>query len=240
MSMISIKQFTVEAPDSDNQMYSVANVEITNTTSEQISAMSYCAAFFDPNGALAGSYNTPVPEEYSLSAGESFEISPSCFLKSRSSFEEQDNFTVEVETHLLVKRVISLGRWELPSLSDPVSSLRQKSENQNLTVDAALSASIETYSDRDEYDLTLRAIITTDSSEFLHECQLEFVVYDDTGEELNRDWIPSNILKGGSGVFEIGFYDLDRGELAEGTVTATLATYEQVEVLRTRGASKPE
>ena len=63
MSMISIKNFTVEAPDSDNQMYSVADVEITNTTSEQVSAISYCAAF-DPNGALAGSYNTPVPEEY--------------------------------------------------------------------------------------------------------------------------------------------------------------------------------
>ena len=66
------------------------------------------------------------------------------------------------------------------------------------------------------------------------------MVYDDSGEELNRDWMPSNILKGGSGIFEIGFYGLDRGELGRGTVTATLATFDQVAVLRASGASNPE
>ena len=238
--MLSITEFMLTKPSSGQTISASTHFEISNSTSESITQVSYCATFFDPNGAYVGFYNTPVPEECELSTGESLELSAYTSLQHRSSFQEQDSFTVEIDAHLFAGRVIRLGQLECPSLSNPVSAHKGKSEGANFTANAALSASIETSDDRDDCDLILRALVTTDSLELLHECRVEFVVHDEVGEELYSDWMPANILKRGSGVFEAGFYNLDGRELGKGYITATLTTFEQVEVLRAKEAAQPE
>lgn len=225
--MLQINKFSVATPDEDGNMLVMSSATVTNSSQETIDQIRYSAVFLDANGGPAG-FAMTTPDDCTVPPGESVDISPTGFVSSFASAGGRDDLTLLINTDLLVKRNFDLGQLKSPTLEDPVCSTVTEATDTSLISDIHLSVSIVEYDDPKECDLALRALLKSESTQMYEDAEVEFVICDESGEEILRDTLRSNIPSNGLGMFEGSLYGIKKKELTEGQVTVTLCVFDEV------------